>query len=74
MAGYLPDTAEASQIALAAPAPSVGESIGRCDNIEDNETTTGGNGLLGHDETSEAFNASFKVLQTRSPGVANTCP
>ncbi len=75
--GYLPDTDEATQRAVAAPEPATNpndpdESIGRCDDTEDDETATGGNGLLGHDETSETFNTSFVII-TPSPGVANTC-
>ncbi len=74
--GYLPDTSMTIQNAVAAPLhaynPNDTESIGRCDDTEDDETATGGNGLLGHDETSETFNTSF-VIMTASPGVANTC-
>ncbi len=73
VAGYLPDTPMATQHSVAATAPVANESVGRCDDDEDSETTTGGNGLLGHDETSEDWSTSFEVFTTPSPGVANTC-
>ena len=70
--GYANDTGLIAQ--ADAPSPMMnGESIGRCDATEPGETLTGGNGLLGHDETSEDFAASFTVFATPSPGAINTC-
>ncbi|MBW2453960.1 MAG: hypothetical protein JRI68_05605 [Deltaproteobacteria bacterium] len=71
--GYLPDTAMATQGTVAATGPTNGNSIGRCDDTEDSETTTGGNGLLGHDETSEDWSASFELQAAVTPGAANNC-
>ncbi len=71
--GYLADTDEATQRGVAATGPGANESMGRCDDAEDDETTSGGNGLLGHDETSETWSATFQIFGTPSPGVANTC-
>ncbi len=68
--GYLPDTAAASQ--RAATAPPSGQSIVRCGG-EIGETETGGNGITGHDETSEHLDVSFGVLTTPTPGVRGTC-
>jgi len=51
----------------------VGESIGRCDDFEDGETQTGGNGIAGHDETSEQMGTSFEVIINATPGASNGC-
>lgn len=69
--GYQPDTAPASQ--KAAIPPGVLQSIERCSAIETGEKTSGGNGLLGHDETSEALDQTFKVQTTPTPGAKNGC-
>jgi len=69
--GYQPDTSMANQVN--ATIPDNWESMGRCDDDEDSETTTGGNGLLGHDETSEDWNTSFPVQAAPTPGAANNC-
>lgn len=70
--GYKPDTAPNSQ--TPAPTPMAGQSIERCGpTLEAGEKTTGGNGLTGHDETSEALDTTFKVQTTPTPGVKNTC-
>jgi len=71
VAGYQPDTSEANQ--AEASKPAVDESIGRCTDMENGETTSGGNGLLGHDETSENFAVSWRILVTSSPGSVNSC-
>lgn len=81
VAGYQGDTARASQ--KGAPTgfvPDAGVpdggganlSIERC-TIESSEKLSGGNGLTGHDETSEDFSASFKASQSPTPGVKATC-
>ncbi|MFO0755744.1 MAG: lamin tail domain-containing protein [Byssovorax sp.] len=72
VAGYASDTARASQ--SSAPAPTAGQSIERCGaSPEPGEKTSGGNGLTGHDETSEALNQSFKVQTLPTPGAKNSC-
>jgi hypothetical protein len=71
VAGYANDTPMASQ--ADALVPFAENSIGRCNANEPGETLTGGNGLLGHDETSEDFAASFQVFTTPSPGTVNSC-
>jgi hypothetical protein len=68
--GYKPDTARGSQVG--AGLPGVFESIVRCV-LETAEQTFGGNGITGHDETSERFDTAFTVQATPSPGVKNTC-
>ena len=75
---YADDTSEMAQRAVAAPPPAIGmmtsESIGRCDTTEDAEAMANGNGLLGHDETSEDWSVSFQIFTTPSPGTVNSCP
>ncbi len=63
---YLADTAIASQITAAAPAS--GSSQARSDvNNEIAETAAGGNGITGHDETSEDVNTAFVTETPPSP-------
>ncbi len=68
--GYVADTAPASQ----RPATEADQetSISRCA-AESDETQSGGNGVDGHDETSENLGASFEQT-TKTPGAANACP
>lgn len=68
--GYQPDTATADQ--LRAPTPPTGQSIERC-MIEPGELTADGNGLTGHDETSEQLDQSFVLQTTPSAGLPNIC-
>lgn len=68
--GYSADTAPASQDGAVAPGPLA--SIERCA-LNSGETTTGGNGITGHDETSEDCGTSFVLLATPTLGVKNTC-
>jgi hypothetical protein len=67
---YLADTAPANQKPAAAPTNF--QSIERCA-IETGEKLTGGNGISGHDETSEDLTSSFVVQTTPTPGVKNAC-
>jgi hypothetical protein len=71
VAGYVADTPKDQQ--KPAPKAPQQQSIGRCDASEPGEKTTGGNGIEGHDETSEDLGASFKILAAPSPGAKNTC-
>ncbi len=57
--GYLADTAMASQDVTAPGGHANGNSFTRTDPTEGGETATGGNGLTGHDETSENLSATF---------------
>jgi hypothetical protein len=67
--GYEPDTPASLQ--TPAPAPGESGSLQRCDYAEVTERRGGGNGITGHDETSEDASRSF-VLTTsadmRTPG------
>jgi hypothetical protein len=58
---------------VGAPVPMPGSSIERC-GVEAGETTMGGNGITGHDETSENFALSFVVQAMPTPGAVNGCP
>ena len=71
VAGYAPDTARASQ--KGAVAPMAAQSIERCGAPEPGEKTSGGNGITGHDETSEDLGASFKAQAKPTPGATNSC-
>ncbi len=65
---YAADTPVTSQHFIAAP--DVG-SIHRCRRDEPDEVQTGGNGVVGHDETSENTTASFvaaPAAELRTPG------
>jgi hypothetical protein len=65
---YLPDTPIADQQALAAPPPT-GHSYQRVDLTEGDETLAGGNGLTGHDETSEDVTRTWRTAPP-TPGQA----
>jgi hypothetical protein len=68
---YLADTARDMQ--NPAPAASTnGQSIERC-TIEPGERLSGGNGITGHDETSERLDMSFRVQTMPTPGMRNSC-
>jgi len=71
VSGYQPDTPVDMQ--SGAPVPAPGTSIERC-GVEAGETTTGGNGITGHDETSEDLATSFVVQAAPTPGAVNGCP
>ncbi|EYF07951.1 lamin tail domain-containing protein [Chondromyces apiculatus] len=68
--GYSGDTPAENQ--KLAPLAGTDESLERC-RLESGETTKGGNGITGHNETSEDFAASFVVTATPSPGAVNPC-
>jgi hypothetical protein len=66
---YLNDTAVASQIPSIAPGS--GSSLARSVvTSEASETSSGGNGITGHDETSENFYTAFVLETPPSPGSA----
>ncbi|WP_437594599.1 lamin tail domain-containing protein [Sorangium sp. So ce1000] len=70
--GYADDTARGSQRPTAAAGS--GSSIARCSDREFGELLTEGNGISGHDETSEWLDISFTVASTPTPGEENDCP
>jgi hypothetical protein len=75
VSGYQADTARASQkpaVPSAAADAGAVVAIERC-GIENGETLSGGNGITGHDETSEDMGASFQPDSTPSPGTKNGC-
>jgi cysteine-rich repeat protein len=70
-ASYLADTPASAQRPVAAPGDA--GSIHRCLYAESLETTNGGNGMAGHDETSEDLATAFRVAKDvaeRTPGSA----
>lgn len=79
--GYAADTARNMQ--KPAAAHGAGASMQRCGSaLEPGEKTTGGNGITGHDETSEPFDLNFRSTTTTTPtpmpltptpGVKNAC-
>jgi hypothetical protein len=71
---YLPDTPVAMQHPAPAPAAGMGvmQSIERC-TLDAGERLTGGNGITGHDETSEQLDVSFRVQAAPTPGTRNAC-
>ena len=72
LAGYAADTARASQKGATPPAPT--QSIERCGPTpEKGEKSVGGNGLTGHEETSEPLDTNFVIQAKPTPGVKNTC-
>ncbi|WP_437961518.1 lamin tail domain-containing protein [Sorangium sp. So ce119] len=69
--GYADDTSRNSQRAAAVAGDR--QSITRCSDREVGELLTEGNGISGHDETSEWLDVSFTVATTPSPGEASDC-
>ncbi len=68
--GYHPDTPLLQQ--RPPQLPVTNESVERCA-LETGEKASGGNGVTGHDETSEELAQSFKLTTTPSPGELNGC-
>jgi len=67
---YYADTAIADQDVISTVAHSSGESFLRIDPNEGLEAEAGGNGISGHDETSEDLSATWKVTSTPNPNQA----
>lgn len=67
---FLADTAVASQDIVAAIGHADGNSFTRTDRNEGVETSSGGNGATGHDETSEDLSATFAELAATPNGGA----
>jgi hypothetical protein len=68
---YCTDAAAASQLPIAASAHPSGSSYQRVDFNEGSEVLTGGNGLTGHNETSENMNVTWAVA-AYTPGYIST--
>ncbi len=68
---YLADTAVGTQEAAAATGPAVGSALRRVSTDEGTETLTGGNGIGGHDETSENLATTFPTAAGNEPPAAN---
>ena len=64
---YQADTAVASQQAISAATLTLGQSYMRDDAGEGTEKTSGGNGLTGHDETSENLGTTWGVAPVQAP-------
>ena len=74
VAGYQNDTTRGSQAGADATFSGTGPgAIERCNAMEPGEVPSGGNGITGHDETSEDFASSFTEATTPSPGGKNAC-
>jgi hypothetical protein len=72
---YKNDTPAVNQVA--SKKPEANKSIHRCDTAEASETTSGGNGQSGHDETSENGLSAWTLTAGGSPAAApakNLCP
>lgn len=70
---YLPDTAISSQDVLASGSHAFGNSWQREDLTEGTETTSGGNGVNGEDETSENLSETW-CEAAPTPGAETFCP
>lgn len=69
---YLPDTPVSNQQVIATGAHPDGQSFQRDDLGEGTETTSGGNGIDGDDETSENLAATW-CIEAATPGAASNC-
>ncbi len=65
---YLSDTPVGNQ--TSGSAPNSGKSLHRCHTSEDTETKQNGNGITGHDETSESSSSAWKIASAPTPGAA----
>ncbi|MCK4256731.1 lamin tail domain-containing protein, partial [candidate division WOR-3 bacterium] len=66
---YLPDTPIVDQEVVKSNSHSVGKSFQRVDLTEGNEILTGGNGIRGHDETSEDLSITWNYDYEPTPDV-----
>jgi hypothetical protein len=69
---YADDTASAAQ--RPAPAPADGASLHRCFHDEAREKTAGGNGVTGHDETSEDMKSAFALATSPADRTPKSAP
>ncbi|MCK4330335.1 T9SS type A sorting domain-containing protein [candidate division WOR-3 bacterium] len=69
---YLPDTPIVDQEVVKSNSHSVGKSFQRVDLTEGNEILTGGNGIRGHDETSEDLSITWSYDYEPTPGAGYT--
>jgi hypothetical protein len=73
---YLADTAVGNQIPVAGSGPNFGHSFQRVSADEGAEVPNGGNGVTGHDETSENLDVTWADVAPAdpAPGLANPFP
>lgn len=71
---YLSDTTVASQIPVAIAGPTFGHAFRRISTDEGTETLTGGNGLGGHNETSENLSTTWSDVVGSTPPPAPASP
>jgi Lamin Tail Domain len=74
--GYQADTSRDNQKSVSPGIAGDGGAplaIERCSSSETGEKSTGGNGITGHDETSEDLGTTWQSQATPTPGVKNTC-
>ncbi len=71
---YLNDTATASQEAISASEQNFGQAYARLSADEGTETLTGGNGVGGHDETSENLGTTWEIALAQTPPQAPAVP
>jgi len=64
---YLNDTAPASQEPVSPSEQNFGQAYARLSADEGAEVTTGGNGLNGHDETSENLGTTWEIATAQTP-------
>ncbi len=64
---YAADTAVAQQHTAASTPPTFGRALARRTFAEDGEVVAGGNGLTGHDETSENLPVSWQIATSQNP-------
>ena len=64
---YQPDTAVASQVMVAAAGPAFGHVFKRVSADEGTETLVGGNGVTGHNETSENLSTTWADVTGSTP-------
>ncbi len=69
---YLDDTAPASQQPVATTEQNFGQAYARLSADEGTEAISGGNGLTGHDETSENLGTTWQIAATQNPPQAPT--
>ena len=67
---YLADTAVASQVPVSTAQQNFGQAYARLSADEGTETATGGNGLTGHDETSENLGTTWQIATAQTPPAA----
>ncbi len=71
---YLNDTAVGSQVPVSVSEQNFGQAYARLSADEGTETLTGGNGVGGHDETSENLGTTWAIATSQGPPQAPAVP